>query len=151
MKEDGMTEQRDDETGGTPVGQKLRGLLTVLLARTVDGSLAWEPDDGHEDSYCAVGPGWVVATRTLDGDGMAPYALVVAGPAGEPVLQITSTSPFGRPLASLLAQVHVAAAGATAMSGATPLVTSIIEALAPGGEAVESHSTSRRAADNVTA
>ena len=60
------------------------------------------------------------------------YALVLAGPSGEPVLQVTSTSAFGRPLAGSMARLHAAAAGVTAMTDATPLVTAILDALGAG-------------------
>ena len=72
---DGKVQPPDDDASSTPppAERHLNELLGALLARTVDGTLRWEPDDAHEDSFCVVGPGWLVATRTLDGDGMAPY------------------------------------------------------------------------------
>lgn len=117
------------ERGSTPSERLLRDLLTSLLARTADGSVSWEVDDGHRDSYCLAGPDWLLATRSVDGDAMAPFALVVGTPDGEPALEARSNSPFGRPLSDLFAAVHSAAAASAAIAGAAPLLTRITATL----------------------
>lgn len=130
MRGHGMGHAGSGERGATPSERLLRGLLGNLLARTADGSVGWEVDDGHQDSYCLAGPDWLLATRSVDGDGTAPYALVVATAAGEAILEVRSTSPFGRPLSDLFAAVHSAAAASAALSAATPLLARITRALA---------------------
>lgn len=117
------------ERRSSPSERLLEQLLTSLVARTEDGSARWEVDDAHEDSFCIIGDGWLVATRSVDGDGAAPYAVVVAGPSGAAVVSVTSTSPFGRPLADLFARLHGAAAATATLSSVGSLLTSIVEEL----------------------
>lgn len=114
------------EASLSPSEQLLAQLMRSLIASTQDGSIRWEADDARDDSYCLVGQGWLVATRSVDGDGTAPYAIVVAGTAGELVLEVTSTSAFGRPLAQLFARLHAAAAATASMAEAYPVLTGIV-------------------------
>ena len=117
------------ERPASPSERLLERLLTTLIASTEEASASWEADDAHDDLFCLVGQGWLVATRSIDGDGAAPYALVVAGPSGELVLEVASTSAFGRPLGHLFARLHAAAAATTTMSNANQLLTSIVAQL----------------------
>jgi hypothetical protein len=129
------TVQRDGDrpqVSLSPAERLLEQLLRSLIASTEDVSMHWEPDDAREDSYCLVGQDWLVATRSVDGDGAAPYALVVAGPGGELVLEVASTSAFGRPLAPLFSRLHAAAAATASMSEAYPVVTGIVAQLSDG-------------------
>jgi hypothetical protein len=130
-----LSAHRDADEGRDPASPSerlLERLLRALIATTEDESRRWETDDAHDDSYCLVGPGWLVATRSVDGDGTAPYAIVMAGPAGELVLEVVSTSAFGRPLAPLFARLHAAAAATASMSEAYPVVTGIVADLLDG-------------------
>jgi hypothetical protein len=140
------------ERRGAPSERLLEQLLTSLLARTEEGSADWEVDDAHEDSFCTIGHGWLVATRSVDGDGAAPYAVVVSGPSGAPVVSVTSVSPHGRPLVDLFPRLHAAAAATATMSSAAPLLMSIVEEIrqtrsggrrAPGRRRGQSLSASR--------
>lgn len=109
----------------SPSERLLARLLGALIARTEEGSAAWEVDEAHPESFCLVGDGWVIATRSVDGDGTYPYALVVAGPSGEHVLEVRSTSAFGRSLADDFARLHAAAAATATMSAAEGLLTRV--------------------------
>jgi hypothetical protein len=113
----------------SPAERLLDGLLTTLIERTEEGSAAWEVDDAHPDSFCLVGDGWAVATRSVDGDGTHPYALLVAGATGEAVLEVHSTSAFGRPLVRRFGRLHAAAAATATMAGSAELVAAIVSAL----------------------
>lgn len=123
MDEAGPADQR------APTELVLERLLTALLSRTAEGAAAWEVDDAHPDSFCLVGEGWVVATRSVDGDGTYPYVLTLAGPTGEPELEVRSTSAFGRPFADDFARLHAAAAATASMSGASELLDRIVSGL----------------------
>ena len=127
---------RDPEHGPASAHeQRLRSLLQALHRRTLDDSLAWEVDDGHPDSYCAIGrEGWMIATRSMDGDGQAPYALVIGDPTGDPLLEVTSRSPFGRSMADLFGRLHQAASAAASLASSAALLTTIITELDGGAE-----------------
>jgi hypothetical protein len=113
----------------SPSERLLARLLTALIERTEAGSAAWEVDDAHAESFCLGGHGWLVATRSVDADGSHPYELLVAGPSGETVLEVSSTSAFARPLAKLFSRLHAAAAATATLAGTQGLVTRIVAEL----------------------
>jgi hypothetical protein len=122
--------QNEESLEPTPSELRLRALLSTLLTRSRDESLAWEVDDSHPDSYCVIGSDWLIATRSVDGDGASPYALLIADGEGRPVLEVRSTSAFGRPLADRFAALHSAAAASAALRASASLVGAIVKELA---------------------
>lgn len=127
----GTTGIRDGHQGRhrAPSERVLERLLAALIERTEAGLAEWEVDEAHRESFCLVGDGWLIATRSVDGDGTYPYALLVTGPSGESVMEVVSTSAFGRPLADDFARLHAAAAATAAMSVAGPLLGRIVAEL----------------------
>ena len=120
-----------EPTPVTPHERRLRSLLSTLHARTMDESLTWEVDDAHPDSYCVGGQrGWMIATRSVDGDGQGPYALVIGGPSGEAILEVDTRSPFARPMTDLFTRLHAAAAASASLAAQAPLLAAIIDDLA---------------------
>lgn len=131
--DDGRSER--EEPAVTPAEQRLRELLTTLVERTRDESVNWQVDDARVDSYCLVGAGWMLATRSTDGDGVAPHALLITDAEGRELVEIRSTSPFGRPLAQTFAELHAAASASALLSASTPTLARILdEVRSPGGD-----------------
>lgn len=122
-----MDEEPELQT--TPSEQRLDALLEDLITRTCEESLTWEVDDAHPDSYCIAGEGWLLATRSVDGDAQHPFALIISGPTGVAELEIRSTSPHGRRFADRFARLHAAAASSATMAGAAPLLDRVVAGL----------------------
>jgi hypothetical protein len=126
----------EQSPGVSPQERLLKRLLTSLIEGTQSGVIAWEVDEAHRDSYCVVGEGWLVATRSVDGDGQAPYVVVVTATSGEPAVEVKSTSAFGRPMGNLFARLHAGAAATASMSSASTLLASAIAELERPGAAI---------------
>lgn len=143
MADDGAG-QGTEEPRRSPSEQLLESLLNALLRRTQEGALAWEVDDGHPDSYCAAGEGWLVATRSVDGDGVEPFALVVAGASGEPFLELRSSRAYARPHRELFSQLHVAAAATAVIAERADELETILGELGQSGSRVDASPADRQ-------
>jgi len=128
-----MTDQGSSDQGpAETTSERLLGsLLTTLLSRTRAGELSWDVDDAHTDSYCLSGDGWLLASRSVDGDGVAPYVVLITDASGEPVLEVRSSRPYARSFREQFGELHTAAAASAVIAEATPMLNSIVAELTP--------------------
>jgi hypothetical protein len=110
-------------------------LLRVLIAKTSQGEVSWDPVEGSETEFMHTGKAGSILIASDDGDGRHPFTLSLLTPAGIRVEHWASINIDAETTLSQWKEIEkLYELARRSALGATTLVRDLLGELDPGGE-----------------